>query len=292
MYPKQLIKAIDGMNELFDDGEFSIHSNTVFAGVFKRKNFVPCGSTACFMSIQRSEMNGLNWLISHIQETDLSVSDQEVFLNYLFNDSPFNSVFVTKNASEAVESGWIVLSANHPSNLVVGGAVATRCISESPHVVVAFCDLLAGGVEPNLAFVLAHHFSGGISRDGNVHWESNYSCHRCLDPARMDSGNLSRFIAHTPMKLNQPLSENNSSYSGIDALWGEIKGKPLYKYIKAEFDYTKILAGGIKRVKIKELNPFKRKVEKKESNNPKAFPHEDSVRAMVIFSKQITEDFL
>tara|TARA_R110000824_G_scaffold331635_1_gene518279 strand:- start:885 stop:1766 length:882 start_codon:yes stop_codon:yes gene_type:complete len=290
-YPTQVSKAIKAMDKKFTEERVSRDTNTVFAGVFQDKDHVQGGSTACFMSVQHSGQKGLDWLISHIQTTSLCVEDQMTFLSYLFNDSPFQEVFVTKDAGFAIANEWIVMDAHHPSNLVLAGAVATRCLSESPHVVVAFCDLLKGGVEADLAFMLAHHFQGSSGRGGNVHWDDMTECHRCMSPRYMSKDNLNRFLDHEPASLNSHLHDDNN-YSGIDALWGESDKPTLSGYIKKEFNCAEILAGKVKDTKPSGLNPFKRKVVDDTPRGARTFPHDDSIKAMTIFAKQITEDFL
>lgn len=142
-----------------------------------------------------------------------------LFLDWLLNRSPYSCTFITKSAHEALFYKATISSSDHPSNLMAAGMVASRRLWEYPEVARVFCDLVKAGVNEDLAFYLAHLYSGTFDRGGKVGYDGLYAGHCSIDPRVMGEKELLNWLMHRPVKLNEPY-KNSTKYSGYDSMFG------------------------------------------------------------------------
>lgn len=172
-----------------------------------------------------------------------------IFLDWLLNESPYSSTFITKSAQEALHYKTIISSAFHPSNLMAAGLVASRRLWEWEQVVRVFVDLVKAGVNKDLAFYLGHIFSGNFSREGNCNWSADTHGHCSMFPSKLD---LYNYLNHKVVYPNANYSEN-TAYSGYDEMYGDnhigswVHGNFPYdgkKEVKAAFPFPKDVGKG------------------------------------------------
>lgn len=84
------------------------------------------------------------------------------FYEWLFNFSPFSKVFVTKSVKQAMRENVIVASPEQPGDMLAGGLIASRIVSENHDGNGNYRNgwlwdqLVQRGVHPSVAFPVAH----------------------------------------------------------------------------------------------------------------------------------------
>lgn len=109
------------------------------------------------------------------------------YYQWLFNDSFYAPIFVTKKPWEGYRSGIIVDP--HASNrLVLAGLVATRLVSERPELLEVWNKFVEEGISPSFAFLLTMTCRRDLL-EGTIKFGSYYSGHIAISA---DSFNISR----------------------------------------------------------------------------------------------------
>jgi len=183
--------------------------------------------------------------------TDTSVEDKILYLDWLFNRSPYASTFISKNAIRSLNYGFSVSDCATPSNLMAAGLVATRRMWEYPYILRVWVDLTKAGVNENLAYYLAHLSSCKVDGTGKLAWNNPVYGHCSIDSHRWGADSLKNFINNTPKKLNQLYTEDihYSGYGGMFSNKDDVRD-PLYVWIDANFPYKDEQKG-------EDNNPFK-----------------------------------
>lgn len=182
---------------------------------------------------------------------DTSLEDKALYLDWLFNRSPYASTFISKNAVRSLNYGFSVSDCATPSNLMAAGLVATRRMWEYPYILRVWVDLTKAGVNENLAYYLAHLASCKVEGTGKISWNNPVYGHCSIDSHVWGVDSVKNFINNAPKKLN-PLYTEDIHYSGYGRMFTE-KGSerdPLYQWINANFLYKD-------EQKEEDKNPFK-----------------------------------
>lgn len=87
---------------------------------------------------------------------DILLGFEHWYIDWILNRSPWSSVFRTRSAKVAIDKG-IICRVDKPSNLIIGGLMAIRYIYENPKIVRLFGELVAGGVDENVAMIVAQY---------------------------------------------------------------------------------------------------------------------------------------
>lgn len=144
-----------------------------------------------------------------------------MYLDWLLNRSPYSSVFISKDVHECLLHKAIIADANHPSNLMAGGLVASRRLWEYPTVARVFCDLVKEGTNEDLAYILAHYCTTSFDRSGKVDWSCVRGGHCTIETSAVTQAYVKNFLAHTPTDLNKPYSESYSYYGYSNMFLGK-----------------------------------------------------------------------
>lgn len=230
--------GISHLHKEWKQRSLSKTSNASIVVVCKNGVVQTIGMQACHGGLSRSYSSPPEYIISGIQRPSERMNyrtedSEEVYLNYLLNDSPFANAFVTKDAKEALAQECVVARADLPSNIMAAGLVSTRRVWEFPHISRITADLIKHGVNPDLAFLISHYCypSDGLKQFA---WCNKPSQHNSIDVTVMDKKAIKRFLDHKPLKtkLNSNYSKS-SDYRGYCEMWTDAKpGPSLIEFVK------------------------------------------------------------
>lgn len=78
------------------------------------------------------------------------------YYKWLLNESPVKDVFITKDVDQAFEDKYLLLSTEHPRNVLMTACIMSRYIWEETKVPRPWWDMVESGIDKDGAFVLAH----------------------------------------------------------------------------------------------------------------------------------------
>ncbi len=172
------------------------------------------------------------------------------YLDWLFNRSPYASVFLDKDAQECLEKKRICCTPDVPANLLVGGLIASRRLTEYGDILRSWYELMSRGVNENMAYLLSHNLhldNRDYKTDSSVGLTVR-SCHCSLNPGCMDEKAVFNFINSKVVHSRDTFAQG-SSYHGVDKTWGESEeGSFLHNWMRT-LNFSKKADG-------KSLNPF------------------------------------
>lgn len=134
-------------------------------------------------------------IVTQIMGQNCTKPNAVTYYNWLFNESPMSEVFISKDAEQTIEDGFIILNTESPMNVTIGACIMTRHLWETSELIEKWSDLVEAGVNKDGAFVLAH----AIYREGR-----GYACisTRCENSnhtifgGNLYSSALTNFIEH------------------------------------------------------------------------------------------------
>lgn len=183
-------------------------------------------------------INGLNSGESYNANSGryLPPETEHWFVDYILNRSPYQEIFIEKDAKKALETRTTIASTELPANIVAAGLVALRRLWEYNSVARTAHDLVLAGVNEDLAFYLGHcmQIEDHIKPDSTASWTACKAGHCSLDPACMGFKELKNFLKHKPKKLNDKMS-SGARYGGYDGMYGECYDNNVQKYVRHNF---------------------------------------------------------
>ena len=137
------------------------------------------------------------------------------YFSWLFNKSPFRSVFMNKSAKSAFDYG-IVCRATSEANLLVAGLMATRLATEENEGdrVGLWYKLVNLGCDPSLAFIIVSY---SYLLDGSV-YSSHGSNHTVFGCTYVGRESALDFINDRPTKGKS--FQDAVGYVKVGGLWG------------------------------------------------------------------------
>ena len=141
----------------------------------------------------------------------------KMYTNYVLKQSPYAKMFAEKNIHKGFARGYYLYNTAVDSNVLVGGAVLLRMLSEEPSIPEAWYHMVKAGADPDMAVLLAH-----MSKVSNgVFIISNYSDsgHRALVPTWFNEESIANFI--TGKHKRYGLYKDNKEYLGFNGMWKE-----------------------------------------------------------------------
>lgn len=158
------------------------------------------------------------------------------FVDYILNRSPYSAIFVEKDAEKALKERMVVVSGDHPGNLIGAGLVALRRLWEYVFVTQAAYELAKAGVNEDLAFFLGHlmQTKNNSGPADSASWTACTSGHCSLNPNYWDFKALKNFLEHNIQSPQQNYSKGGN-YTGYDAMYGGDYGGTLLEYIRTNF---------------------------------------------------------
>lgn len=194
-------------------------------------------------------------IINQIQKPMASEKNALRYYEWLFNFSPFRSIFPMKDTAEVWERHIFYTDTDVPANLMAGGLMASRFPTENHgnNGVYRLCDLwgelIDREVHPNLAFSVANTFS--ISPNEEIRVALGGTGHSSIEPMTY-LGSHKNFLNDKPVQL-LPTYRSTLEYHNVSALWGEGWSDEEEELNTSLISLTNELA----EVSNKNVNPFK-----------------------------------
>ena len=235
--------------------------NAYFGFLYEDGGMSPIEGGACHASVlnhgrhtKQYEDKSVVAIVSRIlrdQQTEFTQSENSIrFYDWLFNRSPFQQVFLTKDSDACMKEGWCVVDCNNPANMVQAGLIATRNTWEFPSNIDRWASFVDKGVKEDLAFLIVHFLS--IFDVNEVALTTRPNGHAVIGSSLSLKG-ARAFINHKPMNLKPNYSEGTDAH-GVFALWDSDSGdNGFLKHLREEL--KKFLEGSKKTVC---LNPFQK----------------------------------
>lgn len=133
------------------------------------------------------------------------------FYDWLLNRSPWAEVFVTKSGKLGARRG-VVCHTNVPSNLLLGGLIASRVAWEHINIMATWGKLTEAGVDESLAFFLAH----GVDLSYKEASFNGMAGHCALRKKGISERSLEAFYRNIPVIQNE-LYSSDRRYNDIHA---------------------------------------------------------------------------
>lgn len=151
----------------------------------------------------------------------------EFYYDYLFNDSPFSSVFLSKTADEClIKEDGIIVRLDRPANLAIAGAIGTRHPWEHKKVVDSFYNLVNAGLDKHKAFLTAFLVK---YNEGNDWTPWTTEGHTCTYVRTMTKDGVRNFLNQelpSTRQYNCGTYKELNSYKGIPFMWNTKDGCP------------------------------------------------------------------
>lgn len=189
------------------------------------------------------------------------------FVDYMLNRSPYNQIFLEKDAVKALEEQMVVVNGNHPGNMVGAGLVALRRLWEYVYVAHSAYDLVQHGVNEDLAFFLGHMIQVGndITPKAPACWAGCTNGHSSINPGIMGYKELKNFITHNPVKASPDLYSQGDTYRHYDGMYGSVAVLGLSCRRGIQELYEEVLKGeDVVGKSTTSSNPFQASVKKEQ----------------------------
>lgn len=199
------------------------------------------------------------------------------FVDYMLNRSIYKDAFITKDATQALAEGVVLIDGDKPGNLVGGAAVGLRRLWEHVYVARAAYDLVQQGVNEDLAFAIGHTIQApsDINPATNVSWSANLNWHTSLNPDSLGWKGLKNLLAHKFKPTDKySLTGQYRNYSDMFAEQGD--GGGLVAIIRKDFPYN-LCKGERKGV---SLNPFGAALKAEEKVMGNSVPYNRAIEVM------------
>lgn len=253
-------EAVSALCNSHSDVDYLDLEQCASVGVVFEEHFHISPNQACHAGLQNNydgnDENGALAIVSLIHDNEgCDTVTQTDFLNWLFNDSPYAEVFVDKNAEHSLDRGFIIARTDLPSNLIVGGLIASRRVSEYSWIAKMQCSLMNAGCKPELAYLASHLVNIDLDDRGSQFAYPQVG-HTSINIAAMGRVALRNFINHKPTRCNRDFIKCRE-YTGVDATWNDDSvredtpftlGEKVKNLIDYKFDEVKVERIG--------LNPF------------------------------------
>lgn len=244
---KELVqKLVDGMEELFED-ELERNATAAIAAIKEDGSVVYTRAQACHAGLE-GEMN--DWfkgtkLMSTYLRGDLSGT--ESFFDYLVNRSPYADAFYVKDVEFILENKMLIADCEAPANLITGGFLVSRLLTEHGGPFRTWKFLVSHGVCEGMALLVCQNFRE--NDDGSLRLRRGMTQHTPFQSDMMDLQSIKAFFESDIQTSKHPMKEKG--YTTFQRIWHEgesHKREWLWKKLQS------IVNGGILRRH--ENNPF------------------------------------
>lgn len=211
----------------------------------------------CHAGLQNEVKGKPKAVLSSIQKLRVNEGIGRTFIEWLINHSPYQSTFISKDAKKTFDDGVLVFKTDVPSNLLAGGAFASRAITEYARIAKVWHGLVEAGCNPDVAFMYSHYFTNGDGVYGTGA-ENNLGInpiagHTAINGGAVNDSSVINFA--TGNRADQALYVNTARYSNVQATWD--KRNPAAGKLTVFKGIPKVLADIGKGEKpAKNLNPF------------------------------------
>jgi len=180
-------------------------------------------NAACHASLVRMNVEGeYKYMVDAIYPRGKKINTNmaKMFTNYVLKQSPYSPMFAEKNINKGFARGYYLFNTDVDANLLTGGAVLLRMLSEVPTIPEVWYHMVKAGADADVAVLLAH--MSGIE-DGKF-YINNYSDagHRALVPTWFDENSVAGFI--NGKHKNYGKYNVKKRYAGFNGMWREKRG--------------------------------------------------------------------
>jgi len=288
-YNKQML---DGIKFMKNQG-LSTMCNSVWGAVWENGDTEKCDHTQCFGASRMSKYKGCSWIVSRIQDNGAAgtrkfESDLVQYYDWLFNESPWAKVFVTKSGQQAVDERWLVAQTDIPANMLIGALQASRIPTEYSNSMFVMNDLAKVGCPRNLGFLIGMCLAGGDKRSGSASWGDTTREHTCLSSNNLSATTMQNFIDGKAALPNKHYKVHTSYTlpNNVNHIWGIRKDREdmLPDFLNKNFDADTILNGADT---VESLNPFAIK----DSVQAGMVSYDDAIKAMGMWYGNVIKEF-
>lgn len=197
------------------------------------------------------------------------------FVDYMLNRSIYSDAFITKDATQALAEGVVLIDGEKPGNLVGGAAVGLRRLWEHVYVARAAYDLVQQGVNEDLAFAIGHTIQApsNIKDHTNVSWSANLNWHTSLNPGSLGWKGLANLLAHKFKPTEKYVSTGNYRYYSDMFSAGD---GDLTAIIRRDFPYNECKGES----KGPNLNPFGAAIKAEQKAMGNSVPYNRAIAVM------------
>lgn len=264
--------------------------NAVYAVVYEKAGLSRVNYHYCYGKFQggylrRPDDKAESILLQVQPWQDIQTEESvRMYYEWLLNDSPWSSIFVTKSVNKLLTKKIAVVDASSPSNIIAGGGIAFRQVwenywgsSDADYAsdykrIPVWAELVKNGVDASVALAIVSTLK---VTDSTVAMCSADSGH-CVLPSG-DSQVLSNFILDNKAgREGDPWNQTYWYNGGNSYLYGG--SKKLIADIRADVEKNLNSIGG----KEKNTNPFAQKTKSRE------WKIGDSLEALIDVSKNIS----
>lgn len=215
------------------------HSNAYGGLIFTDGQMTTIGGHPChgflgtsyYHSYQRKNVD-VQYILSAIRSDQITDHDTaRDFYNWLFNDSPWHSVFIEKSYDKALTHG-VVGDPSAPANLLASGMIASRFMTETyasdqQYRRPIYKELREAGFSQADAFVFAHMFvsENPAKKLYPVKFSRFSSGHSVFPGQGAAEGYFRNFFNSTPYMLTEPLGRTGYKAGTLNSVWGDYSGK-------------------------------------------------------------------
>lgn len=167
------------------------------------------------------------FMVDHIYPFGKGMTNAQAkrYAKYILMQSPYSPMFAEKNIEKGWKRKYFLYNVDIDSNMLVGGAVALRMLSETPKIPVMWNALVEAGADPDMALLLAH-MSAFI---GDEFYVNNYSddSHKAISPTCFNASSVKNFLTGEHKKYGK--YDVKMRYMGFNGMWRETEsniGKP------------------------------------------------------------------
>lgn len=177
------------------------------------------GKDVCFLVTHLPTAKNKRWRIP-LQINNKE--EEEKYLHWLINDSPWAPVIVTEEPSVLREEGMI-LETDFPPQLVISACMSFRYLSLCPWVITFWNKFVNAGVDPRFAFFLSQ--GARTEEKGGTYGMMMRSAneHEALNVNRMLPSSVVNFLEGKPINVGKKNFRDNTNFEGIFRMWGKEK---------------------------------------------------------------------
>lgn len=231
-------KTLKKLKKRSDDSAYGCGTAS-FAGVFLKKEAAVYFQSPCHANLSNIGKDSIA-VVSLVKLGGCSNKEAQIFYNWLFNDSPWQDIFVLKDAKEVLKLGGVICRTNFPSNLVAGALFATRGLWEHSETIKFFAEILAKDkkLNKNLVLISSMWCKSSFLNAKNLYIIGQTNAGHWPLGADHSKKYISNFVNNRPEKLRKNFCDSSLYRSGgtqcVYPIWGDYEcgdGKESYRIL-------------------------------------------------------------
>lgn len=226
-------QALQTMQNEFKDGKRSKNTVTELSFLGTKGTYHKINNNICHAGLNHPGAEPKTILHS-IQELKCDKEIAHSYLDWLFHISPYKEVFLSQDEKRTMADGIIVARTNVPANLMAGGLIAARMLSEFASIPKVWNAFTKQGLHPDISFIYAHCFAASGKQVISDKEENDKRFNRNMDGDKLsihkfDSvhtainsyGITDKYVTnfHKNIRQDTGLYNKQCYYSSINVTW-------------------------------------------------------------------------